>query len=118
MLRVAISSHQLRPPRRGGRPPPLEQASVQQAARFSSVWLRGVVAHGTEPVIPVGYGNDASGFQAAGFSSVWLRGVIAHGTVTGGSYMGYGIGANDSYGGYGGSTSGFHAGLAQPAGPP
>jgi len=33
---VAIISHQLIPPRRGSRPPPLEQASVQQAAMLSS----------------------------------------------------------------------------------
>ena len=36
MLRVAISSHQLRPPRRGGRPPPLEQGYVQHAAGLLS----------------------------------------------------------------------------------
>ena len=52
------------------------------------------------------------------FRLVRLRGVVAHETGTDGSYMGYGIGAGDSYGDYGGSTSSFHTVLAKPPGPP
>ena len=48
-------SHQLRSPRRGGHPIPLEQGYVQPATKLSSAWLRCLVAHETGTVGEEGY---------------------------------------------------------------